>query len=241
MYVVGADEPQAVTLPPGSSKTAGLQISCRLRTACRAWLRCTAAIVGLYLDSMCVPAKRRRRPALVLQVTASTLRSVRPTWRADGSRLSYRSGLCVTGSISAQPAPGEFVFKPLFSGEHPSAACTWDWGPTPALADQILYTANTGGSSIFRIMEGGTHPGTKVHTFSELDRQILLDLKWLPDGSGFLYSFPGPCVRVWQHLSLRLCHEACKPTYRLQGRIRPRFGRLARRWMDRFRASEEVE
>jgi hypothetical protein len=114
----------------------------------------------------------------------------RPTWRSDGSRVSYRSGLCVTSSVDAQPTPGEFVFKPLFSGDQPMGACAWDWGPTATLADQILYTSNAGGSSIYRIKEGGTHPGTKIHTFSELDHQILLDLRWLPDGSGFLYSYP---------------------------------------------------
>jgi hypothetical protein len=113
----------------------------------------------------------------------------RPTWRADSSSLSYRSGLCVTSSIRSQPNPGEYVFKPLFSGEPPSGACTWDSGPT-ALADQILYTDNSAGSHIYRTREGGRHPGTKIHTFSELNHQILLDLKWLPDGSGFLYSYP---------------------------------------------------
>jgi Tol biopolymer transport system component len=104
--------------------------------------------------------------------------------------LSYRSGLCVTGSIASQPNPGEFVFNPLFSGEHPTGACAWDWGPTAALADQVLYTENSEGSHIYRIKEGGTHPGTKIHTFSDLNHQIVLDLKWLPDGSGFLYAYP---------------------------------------------------
>lgn len=191
VYVVGADEPQAVTLPPGSSKTLVFKSVADYGSHAQG----VVAMYGNYrwfIPGLDVRAGQTTK-APDFSITGDGIElfgAFRPTWRADGSRLSYRSGLCVTSSISAQPTPGEFVFKPLFAGEHPSGACTWDWGPTAALADQILYTENTGGSSIYRIKEGGTHPGTKVHTFSELDHQILLDLKWLPDGSGFLYSFP---------------------------------------------------
>lgn len=191
VYVVGADEPQAVTLPPGSSRTLVFKSVADYGANAQA----VVAMYGNYrwfMPGLDVRAGQTTK-APDFSITGDGIElfgAFRPTWRADGSRLSYRSGLCVTSSISAQPTPGEFVFKPLFSGEQPSGACTWDWGPTPALADQILYTDNTGGSSIYRMKEGGAHPGTKIHTFSELDHQILLDLKWLPDGSGFLYSFP---------------------------------------------------
>jgi Tol biopolymer transport system component len=36
--------------------------------------------------------------------------------------------------------------------------------------------------------EGGTHPGKKLTNYSEIEYQLLHDLHWLPDGSGFLYS-----------------------------------------------------
>jgi hypothetical protein len=191
VYVVGADEPQSVTLPPGASKT----LVFKSVADYGAHGQGVVAMYGVYrwfIPGLDVRAGQTTK-APDFSITGDGIElfgAFRPTWRADGSRLSYRSGLCVTSSIAAQPAPGEFVFKPLFSGEQPPGACTWDLGPTPALADQILYTQNRGGSSIYRIKEGGTPPGTKVHTFSELDHQILLDLKWLPDGSGFLYSFP---------------------------------------------------
>jgi Tol biopolymer transport system component len=77
----------------------------------------------------------------------------------------------------------------MFGGKHPMGACTWDWGPTPGLADQIIYTENSGEqSSIFRIKEGGTHPGTILTSYSDIQYQLLYDLHWLPDGSGLLYS-----------------------------------------------------
>ncbi|HEX6176506.1 MAG TPA: hypothetical protein VF089_21065, partial [Candidatus Binatia bacterium] len=191
VYVVGADEPQSITLPPGSSKTLTFKSVADYGDHAQ-------AVVAMYgshrwfIPGLDVRAgQTTKAPDFSISGDGIELfGAFRPTWRADGSRISYRSGLCVTSSISSQPNPGEFVFKPLFSGEPPSGACTWDWGPTPALADQILYTDNTAGSHIYRLKEGGTHPGTKIHTFSDLNHQILLDLKWLPDGSGFLYAYP---------------------------------------------------
>jgi TolB protein len=191
VYVVGADEPQAVTLPPGSSKT----LTFKSVADYGAHAQAVVAMYGSYrwfIPGLDVRAGQTTK-APDFSITGDGIElfgAFRPTWRADGSRVSYRSGLCVTSSIASQPNPGEFVFKPLFAGEPPSGACTWDWGPTAALADQLLYTDNSEGSNIYRVREGGTHPGTKVHTFSELNHQILLDLKWLPDGSGFLYSYP---------------------------------------------------
>ncbi|HKO61753.1 MAG TPA: hypothetical protein VJV03_11380 [Pyrinomonadaceae bacterium] len=191
VYVIGADEPQAVTLPPGSSKTLTFKSVADYGDHAQA----VVAMYGNYrwfIPGLDVRAGQTTK-APDFSITGDGVElfgAFRPTWRADGSRVSYRSGLCVTSSIASQPNPGEFVFKPLFAGETPSGACTWDWGPTSALADQILYTDNSQGSHIYRIKEGGTHPGTKIHTFSELNHQILLDLKWLPDGSGFLYAYP---------------------------------------------------
>jgi hypothetical protein len=116
----------------------------------------------------------------------------RPVWRADGSRLSYRDGLCLVNAVPARPTPGEIVFQKLFAGEHPPGACAWDWGPTPALSDQLIYSSNGGeeGSTVRRLKEGAAHPGAKLHVFSEAGSQLLADLRWLPDGSGFLYTFP---------------------------------------------------
>ena len=191
VYVVGADEPQAVTLPPGSSKT----LTFKSVADYGAHAQAVVAMYGSYrwfIPGLDVRAGQTTKSP-DLSITGDGIElfgAFRPTWRADGSSLSYRSGLCVTSSIRSQPNPGEYVFKPLFSGEAPSGACAWDYGPTAALADQILYTDNSAGSHVYRNREGGSHPGTKIHTFSELNHQLLLDLKWLPDGSGFLYSYP---------------------------------------------------
>ncbi len=54
----------------------------------------------------------------------------------------------------------------------------------------IIYSENSTEerAGIFISKEGGTHPGKRLTFFSELQLQIPADLRWLPDGSGFLYS-----------------------------------------------------
>jgi hypothetical protein len=42
--------------------------------------------------------------------------------------------------------------------------------------------------SIFRIADGGKHPGEKLAEYSNIEYQLLFDLLWLPDGSGFPFS-----------------------------------------------------
>lgn len=193
VYVVGADEPQSLTLPPGSSKTLLFKNVADYGDHAQA----VVAMYGQYrwfIPGVDVKAGRTiKAPDFGISGDGYELfGAFRPTWRSDGSRLSFRNGLCLVNTVTAQSTPGEFVFQPLFAGKNPSGSCAWDWGPTPALADQIIYSANSDGegTSIHRVKEGGAHPGTKVHAFSELDLQLLSDLRWLPDGSGFLYSFP---------------------------------------------------
>jgi len=193
VYVVGADEPQAVVLPPGSSRTLVFKSVADFGDHAQP----VVAMYGNYrwfIPGVDVKAGRTlTAPAFGISGDGVPLfGAFRPVWRSDGSRLSYRDGLCLVTTVPAQPKPGELVFDKLFGGEPPPGACAWDWGPTPALADQVIYSANSdgGGSSIYRVREGGTHPGAKLHPFSELDLQLVSDLRWLPDGSGFLYSFP---------------------------------------------------
>lgn len=193
VYVVGADEPQALTIPPGSSRTLVFKSVADFGDHAQP----VVAMYGNYrwfIPGVDVKAGRTiKSPDFGISGDGYELfGAFRPVWRADGSRLSYRNGLCLVSTTPAQPTPGELVFQRLFAGEQPSGACAWDWGPTAALADQLIYSANSEGegTSIHRVREGGAHPGTKLHPFSELDLQILSDLRWLPDGNGFLYSFP---------------------------------------------------
>ena len=190
VYVAGAAEPQQITLPPGATKTAVFnQVADFGNTA-----QPVVAIWGNYrwfTPGVDVRAGSTVK-APVFSITGDGIEyfgAYRPVWRQDGSRVSYRSGACTLNSVPVNPTPGEYVYNPLFGGKNPLGTCVWDWGPTAETANQLLYSENASGeSSIFRITEGGKHPGEKLTSYSNIEYQLLFDLRWLPDGSGFLFS-----------------------------------------------------
>lgn len=190
VYVAGADEPQQITLPPGSSKTVVFKNVADFGKMAQA----IVAIWGQYrwfTTGVDVRAAQAIK-APVFSISGDgieLLGAFRPVWRADGSRVSYRSGVCTLNSVSATPVPGDYEYNPLFAGKNPLGTCVWDWSPTPATANQLIYSENgSDNSGIFRITEGGKHPGEKLATYSNIPYQILFDLRWLPDGTGFLFS-----------------------------------------------------
>jgi hypothetical protein len=190
VYVTGADEPQQITLPPGSTKTLVFNNVADFGNKAQA----IVAMWGKYrwfTSGTDVQAGRTVKAPL-LSISGDgieLLGAFRPVWKSDASRISYRSGLCTLSSAPVNPAAGDYVYNPLFGGKNPLGTCVWDWGPTPATANQILYTENASGdSSVYRITEGSQHPGEKLTKYSDIEYQLLFDLHWLPDGSGFLFS-----------------------------------------------------
>jgi hypothetical protein len=190
VYVAGADEPQQITLPPGASKTILFKNVADFGNLAQA----VVAIWGKYrwfTTGVDVRAAQTVK-APVFSISGDgidLLGAFRPVWKMDGSRVSYRSGVCTLNSVSATPTPGEYEYHPLFAGKNPMGTCVWDWGPTAASANQLLYSENgTDESAIFRITEGGKHPGEKLAVYSNISYQLLFDLRWLPGGSGFLFS-----------------------------------------------------
>jgi len=190
VYVAGADEPQQITLPPGTSKILLFKSVADFGNTAQP----IVAMWGKYrwfIPGLDVRAGRTVK-APVFSITGDGIEyfgAFRPVWRSDSSRVSYRTGLCTLNSVPVDPPPGEYIFKPPLSGKNPLGTCTWDFGPTAALANQIIYTENAAGeSAIYQITEGGTHPGAKLTTFSNIEYQLLFDLRWLPDGSGFLFA-----------------------------------------------------
>ncbi|HWJ90557.1 MAG TPA: hypothetical protein VNR87_05570 [Flavisolibacter sp.] len=103
--------------------------------------------------------------------------------------MSYRTGVCTLNIIPYNAPVGEYYYQPMFGGKAPFGSCSWDWGPTPSMANQVIYTESSGDhSSIYQLKEGGTHPGTWLTDYADIQYQILTDLHWLPDGSGLLYA-----------------------------------------------------
>ncbi len=190
VYIAGANEPQMITLPPGASKTITFKSVADFGNKAQA----IVAMWGKYrwfMPGTDVQAgKNIKAPDFMISGDGIDLfGAFRPTWKSDGSELSYRTGLCTVNRIPANPTVGEYHYNPMFKGDQPFGSCNWDWAPTPALADQIIYTENSGeGSNIYQIKAGEAHPGKLITPYSDIQYQILNDLHWLPDGSGLMYS-----------------------------------------------------
>ena len=189
VYVVGADEPQQVSIPAGGSKILTFKSVADFGRVPQSLVAMSGKLRWVVPGVDVLPGRTVKAPLFPIQGAGFDMYGVfRPVWRADGSRVSYGNGACLLSSAPATPQPGSLAFNPLFAGKNPMGTCAWDWGPTPTTANQIIYSENSSGSNIYQIAEGGAHPGTKLTTFSDLDYQMLIDLRWIPDASGLLYS-----------------------------------------------------
>lgn len=109
------------------------------------------------------------------------------TWRSDDSRLGFIFGAgCQIKETSAQPPAGWPLIEPNVWGY----TCLVDWAPLAARANQVLYTeANyfTGEGHIYLTEEGSSAAGEPIINYAL--PATILDLEWLPDGLGLLFSF----------------------------------------------------
>ena len=110
-----------------------------------------------------------------------------PAWHSNGTRLGYIFGDCAAmWQIGASPPAGANG-QPLLQAES-VFACVMDWGPTPALASQVLYYSYLD-DGIYRVSEGSATAGERL-VATEGD-ELVFDVQWLPDGSGFVYTKTG--------------------------------------------------
>ena len=94
--------------------------------------------------------------------------------------------MCLLKTISPKTKIG-VQFNPLFGEKGPASSCYWDMGPTSSLSNQVLYHVNaTEETSGFYMKQIGESSKESVPLF--LSPEIIYDLKWLADGSGFLFS-----------------------------------------------------
>jgi hypothetical protein len=115
------------------------------------------------------------------------------SWNADGSEIAY--GMLTSSSISQIPStpPYGSIGEQLPVVEH-----AWPdlvaWGPTAVTKDQYLYSSKD--DPIYENIEGiylnsvgNTSGGTKLVPISAYySAEVVYDIEWLPDGSGFLYA-----------------------------------------------------
>jgi hypothetical protein len=224
--MAGANDPQMVTIPPGSAKTLVFKAVADFGDD----IQPIVAMNGnfrWFMPGIDVKAgQTNKAPDFVIKGNGTEyFGAYCPVWKQDGSLISYRNGFCAIQTISSHPPEGAPRYNPMFQGESPAGTCTWAYGPTPALSNQIIYTENGGdGSGIFMLKEGGIHdPSTKLVQFSDIPSQVLNDLKWLPDGSGFLYSVVNLVSEGADIFRYDLRTKQTKQLTQLQGEFARRF------------------
>ena len=109
-----------------------------------------------------------------------------PRWHSDGSRLGWiLSGCAGIWQSSVNPPDGDHGSSVLGPGVF---ACVMDWGPT-VKANQIVYGIYGIDYGIYLLTEGDTGTGERLITWDDFG--LVLDIQWLPDGSGFLFEKTG--------------------------------------------------
>jgi Tol biopolymer transport system component len=196
VYVMGASQPQMITLGLGESARltfndvadlgSGIQPAVAINGTDR-WF----GVAGADVQS------GRSADAGLLTITpfggVPHFGADVPAWRSDGSGLAYlESPICQLDALPANPPAGTTGTAALPEGVFEST-CGFDLGPAP-IADQLLvvddgdYSTN-GETHIYRTTQGSGSRGTLVGTLTDYVR--LVDIHWLPDGSGFIVARTG--------------------------------------------------
>lgn len=190
VYVMGAPEPQQVTIGPAATERlqfAGVadlgngisQPAVMIHGVQRWWDAAAAADVrsGATVDAGRVAISAN--PIAYFGADA-------PFWRADGERIGFFFGpTCLLQQVPANPPPGP-SYEPLVDPEVFGPVCAADWGPNGELllVDATSEYVESGRTSIYRVAPGSPRKSTPVAVFDEYVRVV--DIRWLPDGSGFI-------------------------------------------------------
>jgi dipeptidyl aminopeptidase/acylaminoacyl peptidase len=192
IYAVGAAEPQSELIAPGSSKTLTFSNVADLGS----FVQPVVAINGgiRWIGAAADVAAGNTRDAGLLVITPSGglehFGAAGPTWRSDGADVGFISGAatCTLEKIAPAPSAGQ-LGDPLLAPDRSGAFCAFDRSPLPAQATQVLVAEtdfSAGQGHVYRMTEGSGDRGAPLVTYP--DYVQILDLRWLPDGSGFLFA-----------------------------------------------------
>jgi hypothetical protein len=187
VYAAGALQPQILPLPANASKTVTFDVADYGDHP-----HAVAAIFGKtrWIIPGAVVHAGQTAQAGVLNITPHGFEhfgATNPAWRSDGSKVGYilarGAGIFWT---SAHPTPGTVSGQSVIGGKGPIGAHTFDWGPTPATADQVVYTEGVNDHVIRRTREGSGERGEPIVEYRSTE--YVGGVWWLPDASGILYS-----------------------------------------------------
>jgi len=196
IYVAGAPQVKSVTVAPGGSTTMTINDVADFGPGV---VQQVVAVHGLYRWFDVVGADVQ--PGQTVHAGTFTISGAgfdmpgafKPRWRYDGSRIGYTDGCGNLYGIAANPQPGMLGSRLLNfeMTENGGGACVFDWGPTAATANQLLYATQASWEDdmgIFRVTEGSATRGTRLVPLHSDNANFVHDLRWLPDGAGFLFT-----------------------------------------------------
>ena len=190
LYVQGAQAPQSITLTAGNTK----KVTFQHVAIFPGQSQFPVAINGV-TRWYGQPATPTFQPGITNEASISIQGSgydnfgaFEPVWRSDSAEVDSTLGEgCVATGISANPPAGSAWGDLLVSFS--ASMCPMDRGPTPALSNQILYwdyLGNFPDGAFMQATEGAAQP---TMLFDTGYASYVYGLSWLPDGTGFLYSF----------------------------------------------------
>ena len=188
VYVAGAAEPQQIGLPPGASRTLTFTDVADLGNHPQP----VVAMFGKsrwFIPGVDVVAGRTVN-AGTLNISGRGLENFGAygvAWTDDGAQVTYGLGNC--GGLFTVPAralAGSHQDKPALPGNASANVCTWDWGPTSSTANEILIGGGMLDANIYLARAGEASRGEKLVSAGATD--LMLEVQWLPDASGFLFA-----------------------------------------------------
>ncbi len=191
VYVGGAEKSQMVTVAPGGRKTLVFEVA-KVADAPQPVI----AIGGL---QRWPGAPIRVQPGQNINVTLAVIGrglesygAFNPAWSSDGTRVAYRFGMCAgIWSVPAAPTPGIAIGDAIAGTGKDRSACAFDWAPVGVSGPPIIYANWLGqkgdtDNSIYQTDEQGSRVTRLVHFDNSMER--ITGVRWLPDGSGFLFA-----------------------------------------------------
>ena len=192
IYAVGGPEPQSMLIAPGGSTTLTLPNVADLGSFVQPVVAINGGFrwIGAAAD---VKAGSTKDAGLLIITPSGGLEhfgAAGPAWRSDGTNVGFIAGAatCTLEKISATPAAGT-LGDPLLAPDRSGAFCAFDRSPLPSQANQVLAAEtdfSVGQGHIYGMTEGSGDRGAPLVTYP--DYVQILDLRWLPDGSGFLFA-----------------------------------------------------